>query len=200
LSYIKNYQIIYWKVIKEAKLRYLEKQMIYATNKPKECDIINNEIGNTKFMKDGSIFMMNPQSIADKCNAHFIDINDELKLRAKLYNVDQVQWIHNPNSFYFAPIIEYELVNTIRKFKNSYSMDYDEFPEIIIKNCGQYLIKPLVNIFNLSFQSGISLDMFKISKIKPISEGGDERNILNYRLISILPVFSEILQKVCIKD
>jgi hypothetical protein len=67
------------KVIKEAKRRYLEKQMIVAINKPKKMwDIINNEIGNIKFttdnieIKDGSNLLMNPQSIADKFNSHFI--------------------------------------------------------------------------------------------------------------------------------
>jgi hypothetical protein len=38
--------------------------------------------------------------------------------------------------------------------------------------------------------------MFKISKIKPISKGGDERNILIYRPISIL---SKILEKIIYK-
>jgi hypothetical protein len=85
-----------------------------------------------------------------------------------LCNVDQVSWNYNPNSFYLVPVTEYELVNTIRKLKNSYSMSYDELPEITIKNCTQYLIKPLVYILNLSFQSGIFPDMFKISKIRPI--------------------------------
>jgi hypothetical protein len=41
--------------------------------------------------------------------------------------------------------------------------------------------------------------MFKISKIKPISKGGDERNILNYRPIFILPVFSKMLEKIMYK-
>jgi hypothetical protein len=58
-------------------------------------DIINNEIGNTKFImdnieiRDDSNLMMNPQSISNKFNTHFIDIINELKLRTKLYNVDQ---------------------------------------------------------------------------------------------------------------
>jgi hypothetical protein len=206
LSYVKNYQIIYRKVIQEAKKRYLEKQVIVATNKPKNMwDIINNEIGNTEFMidnieiKDGSNLMMNPQSIADKFNAHFIDIINELKIRTELCNVDQGSWNYNTNSFYLAPITEYALVNTIRKLKNLYLMGYDELPENIIKNCGQYLKKPLVHIFNLSFQSGIFPNMLKISKIRPISKGGDERNTSDYRPISILPVFSKILEKIMYK-
>jgi hypothetical protein len=83
-------------------------------------DIMNNQIGKTKFMtdnteiKDGSKLMMNPQSIAHKFNAHFIDTINELKIRTKFSNVDQGSWNYNPNSFYLAPITEYELVNTIK--------------------------------------------------------------------------------------
>jgi hypothetical protein len=101
----------------------LEKRVRVAINKQKMWGIINNEIGNTKFItdniqiKDGSNILMNPQSIADKCNAHFIDIIVELKLRTKLYNVDQGSWNHNPNSFFLTPLTQYELVNTIRKLK-----------------------------------------------------------------------------------
>jgi hypothetical protein len=38
--------------------------------------------------------------------------------------------------------------------------------------------------------------MLKISKMKPIPKGGDKRDILNYRPISILSVFSKILEKI----
>jgi hypothetical protein len=41
--------------------------------------------------------------------------------------------------------------------------------------------------------------MLKISKIKPIPKGGDKRDILNYRPISILSVFSKILEKIMCK-
>jgi hypothetical protein len=41
--------------------------------------------------------------------------------------------------------------------------------------------------------------MLKISKIKPIPKGGDKRDILNYRPILILSVFSKILLKVTCK-
>jgi hypothetical protein len=75
-------------------------------------------------------------------------------------------------------------------------MGYDEFPETVIKYCVQYLIKPLAHIFNLSFQSGTFPEMLKISKIKPIPKGGDERDILNYRPISTLSAFSKILEKI----
>jgi hypothetical protein len=41
--------------------------------------------------------------------------------------------------------------------------------------------------------------MLKISKIKPIPKGGDKGDILNYRPISILSLFSKILEKIMCK-
>jgi hypothetical protein len=59
----------------------------------------------------------------------------------------------------------------------------------MLKKCRLYLIKPLVYIFNLSFESGTFPDMLKLSKIIPIPKNGDERVISNHRPISILSVF-----------
>jgi hypothetical protein len=123
----------------------------------------------------------------------------KLKLRTKSPDLAQGSYNHNVNSFYLAPITEHKVENTIKKLKNSYSMGYDEFPEIVIKSCGQYLIKPLAHIFNLSCLSGTFPEMLKLPKIKPIPKGGDEREILNYRLISILSEFSKILEKIMCK-
>jgi hypothetical protein len=78
-------------------------------------------------------------------------------------------------------------------------MGYDEMPELIIKNCGQYLIKPLVHICNMSFQSGTFPDMLKLSKIIPIPKSGDVRDMSNFRPISVLPVFSKMLEKIMCK-
>jgi hypothetical protein len=134
----------------------LEKLVASSINKPKrKWNIINNEIGNTKNLMDnieikyGSDLPTSPQLVADKFNSHFIYIIAELKLRIKPSNLDHDLRSHNFNSIYLASVTEYEVECTIRK-KNSYSMGYDEFPEIVIKHCGQYLIKPLLYIFNLS--------------------------------------------------
>jgi hypothetical protein len=68
-----------------------------------------------------------------------------------LYKVDQGSWNHNPNSLYSAPITDYELMNTIGKLKNSYSMGYDEFPEIIIKKLRAVPNKTSCPYFQLIF-------------------------------------------------
>ena len=54
--------------------------------------------------------------------------------------------------------------------------------------------KPLIFIFNVSINQGISPDSMKIAKIGPFKKEGD-RYDSNYRPISILSVFSKILEK-----
>jgi hypothetical protein len=206
LTYIKNYQAIYRTVLKEEKRIQLEKQVITAINKPKKMwDIINNELGKYNRIRDnieiqnGMNVITNPLSIAERFNSYFIDIIMELKGDSNMLNLDYGIVNYYSNSFYLVPVTDHEVEKTIKNFKNSYSMGVDGFPETIIKNCGPYLIKPLVYIFNLSFQSGIFPDMLKVAKIIPIHKNGDQRIIANYRPISILSVFSKILEKIMYK-
>jgi hypothetical protein len=123
----------------------------------------------------------------------------EIKCRTKSSKSILGSCKYYPNSFYIAPVMDYEVKNMIKNLKNTYSMGYDEMPAIIIKKCGQYLRKPFVHIFNLSFQSGTFPDMLKLSKIIPIPKSGDVRDMSNYRPISILSVFSKILEKIMCK-
>jgi hypothetical protein len=44
--------------------------------------------------------------------------------------------------------------------------------------------------------SGVFPDLFKVARVKPLHKKGDTYNIQNYRPISILLVFSKILEKI----
>ena len=50
-------------------------------------------------------------------------------------------------------------------------------------------------MFNLSFETGIFPDQLKIAKVIPLFKSDDKRIINNYRPISVLPVFSKIIEK-----
>ena len=57
----------------------------------------------------------------------------------------------------------------------------------------------LSDMCNLSFQSGIFLQLLKIASVTPIIKSGDTDNLLNYRPTSILPIFSKIFEKAAYK-
>ena len=54
-------------------------------------------------------------------------------------------------------------------------------------------------IINISFVTGIFPDLCKVAKVIPVFKKDDPLNCLNYRPISLLPVFSKIFEKVIYK-
>jgi len=54
---------------------------------------------------------------------------------------------------------------------------------------------PLTLIYNLSLNSGVFPDIWKTAKVKPLYNKGDKCDMTNYRLISIIPVFSKLLER-----
>ena len=48
----------------------------------------------------------------------------------------------------------------------------------------------------LSFNTGIVPDQLKIAKVVPIYKASDNSLLNNYRPISLLPIFSKLLEKI----
>ena len=76
------------------------------------------------------------------------------------------------------------------------SPGYDEINFNVIKTCFGSLHKPLLHIFSHSLQSGIFPDKLKIARVTPLFKKGSDSELGNYRLISVLPCFSRILEKI----
>ena len=57
-------------------------------------------------------------------------------------------------------------------------------------------LQPITDLINCSLSQGFFPDTMKIAKVVPVYKSGDTMNISNYRLVSILPVFSKILERV----
>jgi hypothetical protein len=59
----------------------------------------------------------------------------------------------------------------------------------------QFIKKPLSDICNASFASGVFPEKLKIGIIKPLHKKGNTEEAQNYRPISLLSVFSKIEEK-----
>jgi hypothetical protein len=101
---------------------------------------------------------------------------------------------HNPNSMFLVPVTEEEVLMVTSKLKGKFSAGYDEIPDNMVKQCIQFIKKPLTFIFNLSLCSGIFPNQVNIAKVRPIYKNGRKEEVSNYRPISILPVFSKIFE------
>ena len=79
--------------------------------------------------------------------------------------------------------------------KCSKSAGYDKVSVKLVRDAAGILCKPLAAIFNSSFEMGIFPDMWKIARVTSIFKSGSKNDMGNYRPISVLSVFSRLLEK-----
>ena len=96
--------------------------------------------------------------------------------------------------FYLSPVAETEVDKIISNFKDS-AAGWDRLKPSIIKTVKDNIKIPLAHIGNLSFDTGIFPIELKIAKILPIFKSGDDCIFTNYRPVSVLPVFSKIMER-----
>jgi hypothetical protein len=96
---------------------------------------------------------------------------------------------------FIYPVTENEIVEVVKNFKGKYSAGNDEIPDFVVKKCIEMVKLPLAHIHNASLEAGAFPERFKMAKVKPLHKKGDKRDMKNYRPISLLCMFSKILEK-----
>ena len=96
--------------------------------------------------------------------------------------------------FYLMPVTDEETSKNIASFKDS-SAGWDELKPVIMKNVKHCKAKPLTHICNLSFKTSIFPQQMKTANVVPIYKSGDEKTFSNYRPVSVLPVFSKLIER-----
>lgn len=74
-------------------------------------------------------------------------------------------------------------------------MGIDKISARYLKIAGPAIAYSITQILNISINSGVFPDCWKIAKVIPLFKSGDREDPDNYRPISILPVLSKILER-----
>ena len=149
----------------------------------------------TKFKcNDGIINDKN--EISDKFNKFFVNVGVSLAAAIAPSNKNPLEYMKNDTSITFqnTPVTEREMENILMHLKDS-SSGWDELRPNVMKTIKESIIFPLMYITNLSFQTGVFPMELKIANVVPIFKAGDEMFFTNYRPVSVLPVFSKILER-----
>ena len=93
-----------------------------------------------------------------------------------------------------------DIIAIISSFKSKTSSGHDGVSSKLVKDLKYALSFPLSIIINNSLAVGLVPNMAKLAKIIPIYKAKDKKDISNYRPISLLPVVSNILEKVVHKN
>ena len=87
-------------------------------------------------------------------------------------------------------------MNKIISKLNSSAPGHDEITLNDIKPVLDTLIPPLTYVTNLSLSQGVFPDELKMAKIIPLYKANDPMSFNNYRPISLLPLFSKVLERI----
>ena len=99
-------------------------------------------------------------------------------------------------TFNFNKILNKTVLEFITKLKPKTSHGPDLISNNVLKKIAPTIILPLVHLINLSMSSGFVPSQLKFSTIKPIFKSDDRNTFGNYRPISILSCFSQLLEKI----
>lgn len=97
-------------------------------------------------------------------------------------------------SLYLTPVTSNEVLDIVRQLKNTNSSGFDQIPSRILKNSIDIISETIAAIINKSFETGTFPDLLKTAIVKPIYKKNDKQKTENYRPISLLSIFSKIIE------
>ena len=97
--------------------------------------------------------------------------------------------------FTFSEVCPRDVFTVLKSLNPSKAAGHDNIPPRMIKDGAEELAVPLCYLANLSLQSSLFPTSEKLAKIRPVFKSNDRSLLDNYRPISILSVFSKVLEK-----
>ena len=145
------------------------------------------------------------RSIAESMNEYFVSIGtklaDEIDSNSD-YQDDDLTYTNelletdssSANLFHFRTISVNSVALRLSSLSASKSTGMDNIPAKVLKITANIIAPSLTYVFNLSLESGIYVDDWKLAKIIPIHKSEHRKKCENYRPISILPVISNVFE------
>ena len=203
VSYYKKYRNKLNQLIRSAERKHFHDVLLeHKSNLKKSWQVIKSVINkrkctpvNTKFEVNGAT-TNDGNVIANKFNSFFVNVGTVLAQSISPTDKNPVDYIQQDmiSNLYFDPVTEQEIYKIIGTFKDS-AAGWDDLKSSMIKHIKESITTPLVNICNRSFETGIFPSELKIANVVPIYKSGDEMVFSNYRPVSVLPVFSKLLER-----
>lgn len=149
-------------------------------------------------LKIGDHQIRDIKQIAQEFNNYFVSSVEELVQQFNFGNLIRPvqQQVTSSTTFSLEQTSESIVLDAINTIKLSNCMDLSHINTAFVKRNKNALIKPLTHVINLSIESGQFPAPWKQARVIPIFKSGSQDQACNYRPISILPVFSKVLEKI----
>ena len=141
--------------------------------------------------------VQDPTKMANAFNRYFVNVGtnvDKSIPRTKKSPFDYLKE-RNPNSFFVAPVTPREIESIINSFNKNKSTGPYSIRIFLLKILSSYISIPLASLVNSSFETAIFPEKLKLGKVNPLHKKESTEVPSNYRPISVLSVFSKIIEK-----
>ena len=138
-----------------------------------------------------------PIKIANVFNNYFSSNGEKAQSKIRFSNKTYTDCLHgdNLNSFFITPSDSEVVTSIISSLSDNKSSGPNSVPIRILKLLKKDISTHLVDIFNLSFSSGIYPTPLKTAKVIPIHKKDSKLECSNYRPIALLSNIDKILEK-----
>lgn len=205
----KRYRNFCNKILKNLKTKYEIEELQKSLNNPKRlwktikniCHIPQQRTQSSELLKIPNT--SEPISSLNICNDHFATVGQKLadKILDDL-NTDedslsiQTKMKSTRDSFYVQPTDPTEINAFIMQLQENKAPGIDGIDNKLLKQIKDLILAPLTSIFNKSLSDGEFPDSWKTACVSPIHKNGDKYSPDNYRPISLLGIFSKLLEKI----
>ena len=189
------------KLIKTTKEEYFKTKLSNANNSKDSWQAINELLNKkpestqvTQLNVDDQV-ITGDGNIADCFNQYFSSIGCKLSDNIQKINIDPLAFITPvENLFHFSYISAHEVLSALNQLNSKKSPGLDGISVKLLKDTSDVIAQPLANIFNISLQTGIFPDDWKIAKVSPVYKEGSKTDCGNYRPISVISVIAKLFE------
>jgi hypothetical protein len=138
-----------------------------------------------------------PRAIAELFNSYFVEsvekLTDQNSGTHATYHITNLKINTCPQTIFINPVSETEVEKVVKNLKGKYSSGFDDVTDSSVKKCVQFIKKTVADICNAS--TGVFSEKLKVAIKKPLHKKGNTEEAQNYRPISLLSIFSKIVEK-----
>ena len=191
------------KLLHEAERNYYRSLLERSKNSMKKSwKILKDVINHKKQSSSCSRFKINDVVTSDKkrisngFNDFYINVGSNLAKKIPNSDKKPKDFIKGvkEKSMYIETVTQSDVVKIFSSLKSA-SSGWDGVSLDAVKSSLASFVEPLTHCMNLSLMNGIVPDELKVARVIPLFKSGDISLFSNYRPVSVLPLFSKILER-----
>ncbi|XP_065664574.1 uncharacterized protein LOC136086218 [Hydra vulgaris] len=149
-------------------------------------NISSNDISYPSCISSNNTIINDQVKISEIFTSFFILIREELQKNIHSSHTDFHKFLKtsNPDSLFVKPTEKNKITSVILSLNDGKASGPNSVPTFILKLLANDISSVLSKLFNLSFATGIFLNILKTASVKPIHKKDSKLDCNNYRLIS----------------